>query len=303
MRSSTIKGMGCGHDHGPVDYGRAFAIGITLNTAYVVAEAGYGIASHSLALVADAGHNLSDVLGLGLGWLAVALAKRPPTPRRTYGLRRSSVLAALANAVLLLVAIGAIAWEAVGRFAHPEPVAGGRVMAVAAAGILVNGITAWLFASGRKGDLNVRAAFSHMMVDALVSLGVVLAGLAIRVTGATWIDPLASLVVAGLVGWGTWGLLRESMDLALDAVPEGIDPAAVRGFFEGLPEVAEVHDLHVWAMSTTETALTAHVVCPEGMGDARLHVVSEELHDRFGIEHATVQVERGDGCRMRSMAF
>lgn len=292
-----------GHDHGPVDYGRAFAIGIALNAAYVVAEAAFGLASHSLALVADAGHNLSDVLGLALGWLAVVLAKRPPTPRHTYGLRRSSVLAALGNAVLLLVAIGAVAWEAVGRLMRPEPVAGTIVMAVAGAGILVNGFSAWLFASGRKGDLNVRAAFSHMMVDALVSLGVVLAGLAIRFTGAAWIDPLVSLGVAGLVAWGTWGLLRESVDLALDAVPEGIDPLAVRGYFEGLPEVAEIHDLHVWAMSTTETALTAHVVCPGGMGDARLHTVSEELHDRFGIEHATVQVERGDGCRLRELAI
>lgn len=290
------------HDHGPVDYGRAFAIGIVLNVAYVVAEAVFGLASHSLALVADAGHNLSDVLGLGLGWLAVALAKRPPTPRHTYGLRRTSVLAALGNAVLLLVAIGAVAWEAVGRLMHPEPVGGAVVMAVAAAGILVNGFTAWLFASGRKGDLNVRAAFSHMAVDALVSLGVVFAGLAIRFTGALWIDPLVSLVVAGLVAWGTWGLLRESVGLAMDAVPEGIDPLAVRSYMEALPEVAEIHDLHVWAMSTTETALTAHVVCPGGLSDERLHAVSDELHDRFGIEHATVQVERGVGCRVREMA-
>ena len=291
--------MGHSHDHGPVDYGRAFAVGIGLNLAYVVVEAGYGFASRSLALVADAGHNLSDVLGLALGWVAVALAKRPPTPRRTYGLRRSSVLAALANAVLLLVAIGAIAWEAVGRFAHPEPVAGGAVMAVAAVGIAVNALTAWLFASGRKGDLNVRAAFAHMAVDALVSLGVVVAGLAIRLSGASWIDPATSLVVAALVGWGTWGLLRESVDLALDAVPGGIDPLAVRAYFEGLPEVAEVHDLHVWAMSTTEAALTAHIVCPRGMDDDRLHTLGDDLHDRFGIEHATVQVERGAGCRLR----
>ena len=292
-----------GHDHGPVDYGKAFAIGIGLNMAYVVAETVFGLAAHSLALVADAGHNLSDVLGLGLGWLAVVLAKRPATPRHTYGLRRTSVLAALGNAVLLLVAIGAVAWEAVGRLMRPEPVGGSIVMAVAAAGILVNGFTAWLFASGRKGDLNVRAAFSHMAVDALVSLGVVFAGLAIRFTGALWIDPLVSLVVAGLVAWGHLGAsARVGRPRAGTRCPAGIDPHAVRAYFDALPEVAEVHDLHVWAMSTTETALTAHVVCPAGMGDERLHALSDDLHDRFGIEHATVQVERGVGCRVRELA-
>lgn len=284
-----------GHSHAPVDFGRAFAVGVALNLAYVAIEAGYGLANGSLALVADAGHNLSDVFGLLLAWGAAALAKRAPTLRRTYGLRRSTVLAAMFNAVFLLVAIGAIAWEAIGRFARPEPVSGGVVMAVAGVGILVNGFTAWMFASGRKGDLNVRGAFQHMAADALVSLAVVGAGLAIKLTGAAWIDPAMSLVVVAVIAVGTWGLLRQSFDLALDAVPEGIDPAAVKARLAVYPGVTAVHDLHIWAMSTTETALTVHLVAPEGLGDADLRALAEILHDEFGIEHPTVQVERGEG--------
>ncbi|RYE81694.1 MAG: cation transporter [Myxococcales bacterium] len=282
-----------GHSHAPVSFGRAFAVGAALNVVYVVVEAVYGFLSGSLALVADAGHNLSDVFGLLLAWGAAYLATRPPTPRRTYGLRRSSVLAAMFNAVFLLVAIGAIAWEAIRRFERPEPVAGGTVMIVAGLGILVNGFTAMMFAKGQEGDINVRGAFLHMAADALVSLAVVAAGFAMRLTGRAWIDPAMSLLVVAVIAWSTWGLLRQSFDLALDAVPEGIDPSAVRDYLAGQPGVVDVHDLHIWAMSTTETAPTVHLVCPGGVDDERLRAIGDDLHDRFGIEHPTIQVERG----------
>ena len=292
-----------GHSHAPASFGRAFAIGIALNTAFVVIEATFGILAHSLALVADAGHNLSDVLGLVLAWGASVLVRRSPTLRRTYGLRRSSILAALFNAVFLLVAIGIIAWEAVGRFAHPQPVAGGTVIWVALVGIVINTATALLFLAGRKDDLNIRGAFLHMAADAGVSLGVVLAGIAIIFTGWQWLDPTVSLVIVAVILLGTWGLLRDSVNLALDAVPEGIDAEAVTAYLAALPGVAEVHDLHIWGMSTTETALTAHLVIP-GIrdGDALLARVCAELHDRFGIEHATVQVERGDPAHPCTLA-
>lgn len=284
-----------GHDHAPPTRSRAFALGMALNTAYIVVEVAFGLRSHSLALLADAGHNLGDVLGLGLAWAAAVLATRPPSLRHTYGLRRASILAALANAILLLVAVGAIATEAVQRFAAPAPIAGVTMMIVAAAGVVVNGLSAMLFFRGRHGDLNVRAAFAHLAADAVVSLGVVIAGLAILATGLLWLDPLVSLVIGGAIVWGTWGLLRDSLGLAMDAVPPGIDAAAVERYLRALPGVADVHDLHIWGMSTTETALTAHLVVPTAsVDDDFLRDVAGTLHDRFGIEHTTIQLERGE---------
>ena len=281
-----------GHVHAPTDFGRAFAIGIVLNSAFVVIEAVYGYASGSMALVADAGHNLSDVLGLVAAWTAAILSKRAPTPRFTYGLKGSSILAALFNAVFLLIAVGAIAWEAVLRLLYPEPVAGMTVMVVAGIGIAVNGFTAWLFVSGSKGDLNIRGAYLHMVADAAVSAGVVLAGLVILYTGWSWLDPLTSLAISGLIVWGTWGLLRDSTAMSLSAVPRGIDPAAVRGYLEQCTGVQGVHDLHIWPMSTTDIALTCHLVIPAGHpGDAYLMDIAQRLNREFGIEHATVQIE------------
>ncbi len=282
------------HAHGAPSANRAFAVGVGLNLGFVLLEAGFGLWANSLALLADAGHNLSDVFGLLLAWGASYLAARPPTARRTYGLRRSSILAALLNAVLLLVAVGGIAWEGVRRFGHPEPVAGGAVVGVALAGVVVNSATALLFLRGREHDLNVHGAFLHMAADALVSVGVVAAGLVIRFAGWAWVDPATSLLVVAVIAAGTWGLFRESLDLALDAVPAGIDPAAVRAYLAGLPGVAAVHHLHVWAMSTTEVALTAHLVKPDGrLDDALLTRAAEELRERFGIAHATLQLEQG----------
>lgn len=286
---------GHNHDHGQANYGRAFAIGTALNVGFVIVEAVYGYFAHSLALFADAGHNLSDVLGLLLAWGASALARRPPTRRYTYGLRGSSILAALFNAILLLLAMGAIAWEAIRRFNDPSPVSGGTVIGVALVGIAINTATALMFISGRKSDLNIRGAFLHMAADAIVSAGVVLAGIAILVTGWLWFDPIVSLIIVAVVVVGTWQLLRDSVNLALDAVPEGISPQAVQTYLAERPGVAQVHDLHIWAMSTTETALTAHLVMPSGYpGDAFLAETCKELHDHFGIEHATLQVETGD---------
>jgi cobalt-zinc-cadmium efflux system protein len=281
-----------GHAHAPTDFGRAFAIGIVLNSGFVVLEAAYGYASGSMALVADAGHNLSDVLGLVAAWTAAILSKRAPTPRFTYGLKGSSILAALFNAVFLLVAVGAIAWEAVLRLMNPEPVAGVTVMVVATIGILINGFTAWLFMSGSKGDLNIRGAYLHMVADAAVSAGVVLAALVILYTGWSWLDPLTSLAISGLIVWGTWGLLRDSTAMSLSAVPRGIDPVAVRRYLEQCSGVAQVHDLHIWPMSTTEIALTCHLVMPAGPpGDVYLMDIAQRLKRDFGIEHATVQIE------------
>jgi cobalt-zinc-cadmium efflux system protein len=294
--------MATHHHHEPTRHGRAFMIGVVLNVTFVVVEAVYGYLGHSLALVADAGHNLSDVLGLLLAWGASILVQRRPTPRRTYGLRRTSILAALINAVALLVAIGGIAWEAIRRFREPGQVAGGTVIWVAAVGIVINAVTAWLFLAGRKEDLNIRGAFLHMAADAGVSLGVVLAGIAILATGWTWIDPVVSLIIVAVILVSTWGLLRDSVNLALDAVPEDIDVARVQAYLASLPSVQAVHDLHIWGMSTTETALTAHLVIPNPSDDdALLAKACAELHDQFGIEHATLQVERGDPaypCRL-----
>lgn len=286
---------GPGHHHAPTDFGRAFAIGITLNLGFVIVEAIYGVLAHSLALIADAGHNFGDVLSLVLAWVASVLVKRLPTRRRTYGLRRSSILASLANALVLLIGIGAIAWEAVQRLHSPEPVASGVVMAVAAIGIGINGLTAWLFASGRKGDVNIRGAFLHMAADALVSAGVVLAALAMRYTGWLWLDPLTSLLIVLAIAWGTWDLLRESLELALDAVPRHIDTDAVEAWLAELPGVQAVHDLHIWAMSTTDVALTTHLVKADAsIDDALLARIQHGLRERFGIGHSTVQFEHGD---------
>lgn len=287
-----------GHNHAAANYNRAFAVGVVLNLGFVVAEAVFGVLAGSLALLADAGHNLSDVLGLLLAWGAVRLAKRRPTDRRTYGFRRASILAALFNALLLLVAVGMIAWEAIGRFSHPAAVSAPTVVAVAAAGVAVNAVTALLFWSGRRTDLNIRGAFLHMAADAAVSLGVVVTGVAIGVTGWAWLDPATSLLIALVVTAGTWDLLRQSVDLSMDAVPVGVDLPAVRSFLAALPGVVGVHDLHIWAMSTTETALTVHLVVPDGgVDDDWLARVGEELHDRFSIEHATMQVESGRATR------
>ena len=283
---------GGGHSHAPADFGRAFAIGVALNVVYVVLETIFGLIAGSLALLADAGHNLSDVLGLLLAWGAAALAKRGPTARRTYGYKRGPILASLANAVILLVAIGAIAWEAVQRLATPEPVASGTIIWVALIGVFVNAGTAWLFMSGRKGDLNIRGAFLHMAADAGVTVGVIFAALLIMWTGWQWLDPATSLVIAAVILVGTWGLLRDSANLAMDAVPPGIDQSEVERTLRALPGVTAVHDLHIWGLSTTETALTAHLVRTDAAADgALLRRLTEEVRERFGIGHATIQFE------------
>jgi cobalt-zinc-cadmium efflux system protein len=283
------------HAHGAADYGRAFAIGIALNLAYVVAEAAYGLAAGSLALLADAGHNLGDVLGLGLSWGAAVLGRRGPSGRFTYGFRSSSILAALANALILLVVTGGIGWEALWRLGHPIAVTGATIAWVAAIGILVNGATALLFASGRSRDLNLRSAFLHMAADALVTAGVVVAGIAIALTGALWLDPAVSLVVSAIIIYGTWDLVKQALSLALDAVPQSVDANAVRAHLLTLSGVTALHDLHIWGMSTTETALTCHLVMPEGYPEPEfLDAVYVGLQQNFGIGHPTIQIERGD---------
>jgi cobalt-zinc-cadmium efflux system protein len=283
-----------GHGHAPVNHGPAFAFGVVLNLAFVGVEAVAGFLSGSMALLADAGHNLSDVLSLALAWGASVLARRPPAGRFTYGFKSSTILAALANAGLLLVAIGGIAFETLNRIASPPAVEGRVMMIVAGIGIAINAGTALLFMRGRHRDLNIRGAFLHMTADALVSLGVVVAGALILSTGARWIDPVTSLVIVLVIAWGTWGLLKDSVKLSLNAVPGHIDEAAVRAHLAGLPGVARVHDLHIWPMSTTEAALTAHLVMPAGHpGDGFLHGLAHDLDHSFGIEHATVQVETG----------
>ncbi len=295
---------GHAHGHAPKDFGRAFLFGIILNSSFVVAEAVYGILSNSLALLADAGHNLSDVLGLLLAWGASTLVKRIPSKRFTYGLRSTSILAALINAVLLLVVTGGIAWEAVLRFRHPGAVEGMTVIIVATFGIAINLGTALLFMSGRKGDLNVRGAFTHMAADAAVSLGVVIAGFAMMYTGWLWLDPVVSLMISIVIVIGTWGLLRDSVNLALHAVPDGIDPDKVHAYLSAAEGVSEVHDLHIWAMSTTETALTVHLVVPTGYpGDAFRSRLVDTLHEQFKIAHSTIQIEINDTphtCKLAS---
>ena len=285
---------GHAHAHAPASFDRAFAIGVGLNLAFVLAEFLFGLRAHSLALVSDAGHNLTDVLGLSLAWAGSVLARRGPTPRRTYGMRRFSILAALGNAGFLLVAVGAITVESIARLYHPEPVASTSVMVVAAIGIVINAGTALGFMRGRAHDLNIRGAFLHMLGDAAVSAGVVVTGLLIALTSWYWLDPAVSLLLVALIVWSTWGLARDSLDLALDAVPPGIDPDEVSALLGGLDGVMEVHDLHIWGMSTTDVALTAHLVRPcGGNEDAVLAEATRELRERFGIAHATIQLERG----------
>jgi len=282
---------GGGHAHAPASFGRAFAIGVALNLGFVIVEAIFGVLSNSVALLADAGHNVSDVLALAVAWLANELVKRAPTARFSYGLRGSSILAALFNAVFLLVIVGAVSWEAIRRLGAPEPVAGKTVMIVAAIGIVVNAVSAWMFAGG-KGDINVRGAFVHMASDAVVSAGVVAAGFVITMTGWLWLDPVVSLVINAVIVWATWGLLRDSLGMAMAAAPSRIDPAAVRAFLAGQPGVDGVHDLHIWAMSTTEVALTCHLVMPGGHpGDDFLHRLAEDLEQEFRICHSTAQIE------------
>lgn len=300
MVHSHSHGHGHGHGHhhhAPKDFGRAFALGIALNLGFVIVEATYGFLANSMALLADAGHNLSDVIGLIIAWGATALAKRPPSRRFSYGLRSVTILAALANALILLGAVAFIVYHAVVRLIVPDIVEGETIVVVAAVGIAINGATAYMFARGRHGDLNIRGAYLHMLADALVSAGVVLAGIGIALTGWLWLDPVASLVVAALIFIGTADMLRESGTMALGGVPSSIDPDAVEDHLGSLPGVARVHDLHIWSMSTTEYALTAHLVMPGGFpGDAFLHDCAHAIEHNFGITHSTLQVEVGGGA-------
>lgn len=284
-----------GHHHVPTDFGRTFAIATGLNIALVVAQFVFGFWANSLALIADAGHNLSDVMGLVLAWAAFAFAAWRPSSGYTYQMRAGSILAALANALLLVGAVAIISWEAIERFSAPQPVASGTVILLAAIGVAVNGASAWLLSRGSKNDLNMHGAFLHMVADAAVSVAVIIAGVGIWFTGWQWLDPAVSLLISVVILAGTWRLLRDSLRLALNAAPRDIDPTAVRGYLEGLPAVKGLHDLHIWAMSTTETALTCHLVMPAGHpGDAALHKIAEELQHRFGICHTTVQIETED---------
>ncbi|MGC0326133.1 cobalt-zinc-cadmium efflux system protein [Bradyrhizobium sp. USDA 326] len=293
-------GHGHAHVHAPASFGMAFAIGISLNIALVVAEAIYGYVGNSTALLADAGHNLSDVLGLVVAWGASIAARRAPSGRFTYGLRASTILAALANAVFLLVATGAIGWEAILRLQQPEPVAGVTVMVVAGIGILINGFTAMLFARGRKDDINIEGAYLHMAADAAVSLGVVVSAALIIWTGWLWLDPVTSLVICATILWSTTSLLRGSIDMSMAAAPKGTDLAAIRAFLLARPGVSAIHDLHVWSISTTETALTCHLVMPAGSGDAFLMETAQLLKTSFRIGHTTLQVEThpDNGCAL-----
>ncbi len=304
--------MSTTHHHGgpapsPADSSRVFALGILLNSAFVFIEAGYGLSTRSTALVADAVHNASDVLGLAVAWSAVLLARRKPTPRRTYGLRNVTILGALANALSLLVVIGGVAWEAFGRFERAEPTPGLTIMVVAACGIAINGVAAYFFAREGKRDANIRGAMLHLVADAAVSAGVVVAGAVIWKTGWWWVDPLASLIVSAAVLWGSWGFLRQTLHLALAGVPEGIDVSAVTAHLAALPGVIEVHDLHIWGLSTSEVALTAHLVIawPTAPPDFLSHLGSD-LRDRFAIDHTTVQLEPEsdphDACGERFLA-
>ncbi len=285
------------HRHAPANVNAAFGIGIALNLAFVAVEAFYGWKVGSLALLADAGHNLSDVIGLVLAWGGALAGRLRPDARHTYGFKRASILAAFLNALLLLVAMGSLAWEAVHRLQSPQPVAGVTIMVVAGIGIVVNTATALLFMRGREKDLNIRGAFLHMAADALVSAGVVVAGGLALWFGWTWLDPVVSLLIAAVIVWGTWSLFRQSLHLLFDGVPEGVDLHAVHSLLQGLPGVAQVHDLHVWAMGTNETALTAHLVMPAGGGDDTfLQHATDELHAHFEIRHVTLQVVREAFC-------
>ena len=283
------------HNHQISNYNRAFAIGVLLNVIFVAIEAGYGVAAGSLALIADAGHNLTDVLSLLLAWGAALLATKPATEKRTYGFRKVTIMASLASAILLLVALGGITWEAIGRFFDPKPVEGMTVIAVAAIGVVINTITALLFVSGQKHDLNIRGAFLHMAADAGVSFGVVVAGIIIMVKGWLLIDPLISLLIVAVILVGTWSLLRDSMNLAIDSVPKGIDIAGIKRCLTSLENVSQIHDLHVWPMSTTEVALSVHlIIVDDSLNNDFLPKLQQQLHDRFSIEHSTIQVEKHD---------
>jgi cobalt-zinc-cadmium efflux system protein len=289
------------HDHTPDHFGAAFAVATALNLALVIGQVWYGLAANSLALLADAGHNFGDVMGLVLAWGAIAIANWKPSNRFTYRMQAASILSAFANGVILLVATGAIAWEAIRRFSEPQPVASTTVMVVAALAVVVNGVSAWLLSRGSRGDLNVRGAFLHMLGDAGVSVAVILAAGGIMLTGWQWLDPVASLLIAVVILWGTWGLLREAIRLTLNAAPREIDPHDVRLYLAELPQVESVHDLHIWAMSTKETALSCHLVTPQGHpGDGFLKGVAHELEHRFEICHATIQIELEPGaCTLR----
>lgn len=292
---------GHGHTHAPKDFGPAFAIGVVLNTGFVLIEAVYGLLSNSMALIADAGHNFSDVLGLLIAWAATILARRKPGGRYSYGLRSSSIVAALINALFLVVAISIIAFEAMQRFFEPAPVTGQTVIIVASVGIVINTATALMFMRGHKGDINIRGAFLHMAADAAVSAGVVIAGFVILGTGWSWIDPAVSLAIVAVIALSTWGLLKDSVNMSLHAIPPGIDQAEVAEFLRARPEVADIHDLHIWSMSTTETALTAHLVTPAGFpGDAFTSDLSRQLKESFAIDHPTIQIETGAavGCAL-----
>ncbi|MGM0613200.1 MAG: cation diffusion facilitator family transporter [Bacteroidota bacterium] len=271
---------------------RAFAIGIGLNIAFVGIEIFYGLLANSSALLADAGHNASDVLSLIFAWTAIGLASLKPKGKYTYGLRKTTILVSMLNAILLFAAVIAIAWDAVGKLQNPEPVAGSKVMIVAGIGVIINTVTALLFMKGQKDDLNIRGAFLHMAADAGVSIGVVIAGLLIKLTGAHWIDPLMSFIIILIILWGTWRLFTESLNLALDAVPKNIDIDKVHDYLLSKEGVTDVHDLHVWAMSTTQIALTVHLVMPEGNSDKFIAELQQELQKKFGIGHSTFQVEK-----------
>jgi cobalt-zinc-cadmium efflux system protein len=293
-----------GHSHAPASFGRAFAVGTALNSAFVAAQVFYGLAAHSVALLADAVHNLGDVLGLLLAWAAATLAQRRPTLLRTYGWGRSTILASLTNAVILLLSCGGIAVEAIRRFSDPHPVGGSTIIWVAVVGIAINGATALMFMHGRKSDLNVKGAFLHMASDAVVSAGVVIAGIVIQITGWLWVDPATSLVIVTVITIGTWSLLRDSVNLAMDTVPDGIDPQKIEIAFKALPGVIEIHDLHIWGLSTTDTALTAHLVHDDSTRDSNLiQHACEHLREHFGITHATLQLETelsAASCGLRS---
>ncbi len=283
------------HNHKIGNYNRAFAIGVILNVIFVAIEAGYGVAASSLALIADAWHNLSDVLSLLLAWGASFLATKAATEKRTYGFRKVTIMASLASAILLLVALGGITWEAIGRLFDPKPVEGMTVIVVAAIGVVVNTITALLFVSGQKHDLNIRGAFLHMTADAVVSFGVVVAGIIIMVTGWLLIDPLISLLIVVVILVGTWSLLRDSMSLAIDSVPKGIDIAVIKRYLTDIENVSQIHDLHIWSMSTTEVALSVHLIMvDDSLNNGFLPELQQQLQDRFNIGHATIQVERQD---------
>lgn len=282
------------HHHAPKNFGFAFGMAIFLNSAFVLVEFGYGFTVNSTALIADAGHNLSDVLSLLLAWGASLLAKKAPSKRYTYGLRSSSIFAALANAMFLLVACGAIGWEAAQRFSQTPEIAGDVVMSVASVGILINGISAWLFAKGSKGDLNIRAAYLHMLTDAALSLGVVLAGVGMMFTSWYWLDPSMSLLIVAVILISTWHLLRDSVRLALNAVPENIDAEKIYTYLRQIKGVSDVHDLHIWGMSTTESALTVHLVMPAGYpNDVFIDEITRTLKTDFSIQHSTLQIEQG----------